>query len=104
MADAMVTARMPQSKKDAGNEILRELGFSASAAINALYDRVLETREWPIPEMRSAHVDPIALRDALALVDGIARVSPTEAPPMDADAAKRRRLISKGRASEADFA
>ena len=103
MADAMVTARMPQSKKNAGNKILEELGYTASSAINALYDRIIETHEWPLAESRSSSVDPSKLKEALAYVDGISRLSSSEAPPMSFDEAKRQRLLAKGRATEADF-
>ena len=45
MADAMVTARMSQEKKDEGNRVLAQLGVNASQAVNRLYDYVLERRE-----------------------------------------------------------
>ena len=103
MPDAMVTARMSQSKKNAGNEILRELGYSASQAINELYDRVLETHAWPLAPSKKAPINLRDLNDALAFVDGIARVSPDDFIDMSDDEAKQRRLIGKGRASKEDF-
>lgn len=103
MPDAMVTARMSQSKKNAGNEILRELGYSASQAINELYDRVLETHAWPLAPSKKASINLRDLNDALAFVDGIARVSPDDFIDMSDDEAKQRRLIGKGRASKEDF-
>ncbi len=104
MPDAMVTARMPQSKKDAGNEILHELGYSASQAINELYDRILETRAWPLAASKKAHVSSQDLDGALAFVDGISRVSPADFVEMTSDEAKQRRLMGKGRAAKEDFA
>ena len=103
MADAMVTARMPQSKKDAGNEVLRQLGYTASQAINELYDRVLETRSWPLARSEMGAVDSQRLAGALSFIDGISRVSADDFVDLDFDDAKRRRLIAKGRASEEDF-
>ncbi|HAM15747.1 MAG TPA: RelB/DinJ family addiction module antitoxin [Eggerthellaceae bacterium] len=103
MTDAMVTARMPQSKKDAGNEILRELGYSASRAINELYDSVIETRSWPLSQSEMETVEPSRLAEALSFVDSMARVDASEYASFGYDEAKRRRLIEKGRAAEADF-
>ena len=103
MTDAMVTARMPLSKKKAGNEILHELGYSASQAINELYDRLLETRSWPLASKGTGPVDAASLAEALSFVDSIARVSPDDFIDMDFDEAKRRRLIAKGRATEAEL-
>ena len=50
MADAMVTARMSQEKKEAGNRMLEQLGTNASQAVNRLYDYVLENKKLPFPE------------------------------------------------------
>ena len=104
MADAMVTARMPQSKKEAGNKILQKLGYNASQAINELYDCLLETQTWPLPTRKVGNVDAKSLAEALAFIDGIARAPESEFVDMDHDTAMRNRLIAKGRAAEADFA
>ena len=106
MADAMVTARMPLSKKDAGNEILHELGYSASRAINELYDRVIETRSWPLAPKATIGVDATSLAEALSFVDGISRINADDLDgfsSVDFDTAKRQRLVAKGRAKEEDF-
>ncbi len=103
MPDAMVTARMSQSKKNAGNKILQELGYNASQAINELYDRILETHAWPLAPSKKEAVDPSDLAEALAFVDGIARVPSSEFVDMSPEEAKRRRVIEKGRASKEDF-
>ena len=103
MADAMVTARMSQSKKDAGNEVLRKLGYTASQAINELYDRVLETQSWPLARSEMGAVDSQRLAGALSFIDGISRVSADDFVDLDFDDANRRRLIATGRASEEDF-
>ena len=72
MADAMVTARMSQEKKDEGNRVLAQLGTNASQAVNRLYDYVLERRELPFPEMkeRRKYTDEEIAR-AMEWVDGI---------------------------------
>ena len=103
MADAMVTARMSQSKKDAGNQVLCELGLSASQAINELYDCLLETHAWPLEPKKKSPIAAEALAQALAYIDSIARVCPDEYIDMDYHEAKRHRLIEKGYAVESDF-
>jgi len=45
--DAMVTARMPQGKKEAGNSVLKDLGIKPSQVINELYDYLIIHRELP---------------------------------------------------------
>lgn len=42
MESAMVTGRMPASKKEAGSRILAKAGLNASQAVNLLYDRLEE--------------------------------------------------------------
>lgn len=42
MSEAMVTARMDESKKRAGARILARGGLNASQAVNKLYDRIIE--------------------------------------------------------------
>lgn len=42
MAQCMVTGRMDETKKMAANRILRHEGLTASAAINLMYDRIIE--------------------------------------------------------------
>jgi antitoxin component of RelBE/YafQ-DinJ toxin-antitoxin module len=103
MTDAMVTARMPQSKKDAGNLVLRKLGLNASQAVNELYDYLLETHTWPLATQKKSEINAAQLTDALAFVDSIARVPKDSFIDLDYDQAKKQRLIEKGRATESDF-
>lgn len=42
MDNAMVTGRMSQAKKDAGNAVLKRAGLTPSAAINRMYDLLEE--------------------------------------------------------------
>ena len=46
--DAMVTARMPQGKKEAAAAVLKELGLTASQAINEFFDLIIATRKLPL--------------------------------------------------------
>ena len=42
MASVMVTGRMPEEKKAAGNEVLYRSGMNASQAINRMFDLLIE--------------------------------------------------------------
>ena len=98
MADAMVTARMSQEKKDEGNRVLAQLGVNASQAVNRLYDYVLERRELPFPEMdeRRKYTDEEIAR-AMEWVDGLSQKRTTgRFSDMTVKEAKRERLIAKG--------
>jgi antitoxin component of RelBE/YafQ-DinJ toxin-antitoxin module len=104
MDTAMVTARMSRSKKDAGNRILADMGYTASKAINELYDHVLETGSLPFAKARpTTPPDSARLRQALAFVDSIAIIEPSAFDLQDRDELKKAKLIAKGRASEEDF-
>ena len=74
MADAMVTARMSQEKKEAGNRVLEQLGTNASQVVNRLYDYVLES---------------IPRKDRFST--------------MTDDEIRRERLVSRGLATSKDF-
>ena len=70
--DAMVTARMPQGKKEAGVEVLRSLGTTSSTVINELFDYLIARRELPFGTPAGERQDRDArIREALQLVDGI---------------------------------
>lgn len=92
--DAMVTARMPQGKKDAGNAILRQLGTSASQVINELYDYIILMRATPFGSTQVVF-DEDAMRDAIEYVDGMPKVE-LEKDWLSADArdSKRSRLAT----------
>lgn len=103
MPDAMVTARMPQSKKDAGGRILESLGTNASAAINGLYDYVISKRELPFGKEDTpaapAKEDLVA---ALSWVDSIIEVEPGELSELSLKEAKRHKLIARGLLEEGE--
>jgi len=88
--DAMVTARMPQGKKDAGNAVLARLGTNASQAIGQLYDCLIETGQLPFTVGKELDSAEIARR--VALVDGIPLPPETRFSTMTDDEIKRERL------------
>ena len=76
MADAMVTGRMSKQKKRAGNAALAQVGVTPSAAINQMYDYVIEHRSLPFQtaEKRGlATLDEAQLREAVAVVCSLPR-------------------------------
>ena len=74
--DAMVTARMSAGKKDLGAAVLKELGVSASEAINQLYDCLISERRLPWDGTASDRADRNSvLARAIAQVDAIPRIS-----------------------------
>lgn len=66
--DAMVTARMSQGKKEAGAQVLKELGLTASQIINELYDRLIATRRSPFEPTQEQTFEE-RLREAQEWVD-----------------------------------
>ena len=98
MADAMVTARMSQEKKDAANHVFEQLGTNASQVVNRLYDYVIEKKELPFPETKRKHsytAEEIA--EAAAFIDSIpVRRTTGRFSTMTIKEAKRERLAAKG--------
>ena len=71
----MVTARMSAGKKEVGAAVLKELGVSASEAINQLYDHLIAERRLPWDEAVADHADRSSVfARATALVDAIPRI------------------------------
>lgn len=97
MSDAMVTARMSSTKKEAGNKILEKIGTNASQAVNDLYDYVLENGvlPWQKGVLRRT-VGKEELAGAMKWVEGLqVDVSP-EVSGMSIKDAKRARLGVRG--------
>ena len=72
MADAMVTARMPQAKKEAGAKVLAQMGSSASQFINNAYDYLIQHGDSPFnaqPHDQALSAERIGL--ALAQVESM---------------------------------
>ena len=102
MADAMVTARMSQEKKEAGNRVLEQLGTNASQVVNRLYDYVLENKKLPFPEEQGRRIyTQEEIAEAIAWVDSIPRKD--RFSTMTDDEIRRERLVSRGLATSKDF-
>jgi antitoxin component of RelBE/YafQ-DinJ toxin-antitoxin module len=94
--DRMVTARMSQGKKERGTATLSRLGTNASAAINALFDFVIENGRLPFSKPARLGADEIV--DRIALVDSIPLYPENRFAQMDDDEIKRERLgMGKGK-------
>ena len=100
--DAMVTARMPQGKKEAGNLILAELGTNPSQFINDVYDYVIKTKHLPFPE-KSLSLGGKDTCAAIAFVDSIPLQDAHGFEGMTDDGIRQERLIARGLATENDF-
>ena len=100
--DAMVTARMPQGKKEAGNAVLREMGTSPSQLINDIYDFVIRTRKLPSCD-ESERVGKRDIREALAFIDSIPLPPSNRFASMSDDEIRQERLIARGLAAKGDF-
>lgn len=101
--DAMVTGRMPAGKKEAGNAVLRELGMSASQAINWLWDYLIAQRQ--LPQGQWEQVDRgVQLEEAIAYIDGFPElVISADLLDMDAKEIRAERLNRRYAAVEDGF-
>ncbi|MCL1891512.1 MAG: RelB/DinJ family addiction module antitoxin [Coriobacteriia bacterium] len=100
--DAMVTARMPQGKKEVGNHILHELGTSPSQLINEVYDYVIKHKQLPLHE-EACSLSSRSIQEALAFVDSIPLLASTRFSTMTDDEIKQERLTAKGLVPEGHF-
>lgn len=98
MGDAMVTARMPQAKKDAGNEALRRLGSSASQFINSAYDYLIQHGRSPFDadEASESELSPQSVAQALAQIDDMCLPASNRFAAMTDDEIRRERLAHHG--------
>ncbi len=97
MSDAMVTARMPQAKKDAGNRVLEQLGGNASKFINSAYDYLIQNGTLPFGEKapRTA-LSADALASALAEINSMCLPPANRFASMSDDEIKQERLSGRG--------
>ena len=100
--DAMVTARMPQGKKEVGNTILQELGTNPSQFINDSYDYVIKTRQLPFQVDKDSG-KTIDIKKALTFVKSIPRPSQSRFELMTDDEIKQERLIARGLMEKGDI-
>ncbi len=71
----MVTARMSAGKKEVGAAVLKELGVSASEAVNQLYDHLIAERRLPWDEAVASRGNRGSVfAQAIAQVDAIPRI------------------------------
>ena len=98
MQDAMVTARMSQAKKDAGNRVLERIGTNASQLINDVYDYLIAHGASPLESnhVASKSVDPEHLSAALAHIDSLAKGLDGHFNTMTDDQIKHERLVARG--------
>ena len=98
MADAMVTARMSSSKKEAGNRVLECLGCNASQVVNELYDYLIKNRAlpWQKEERKRPAITKEQWAEAQAWLDSMRiDVDPRFATMTD-DEIRHERLVSRG--------
>ena len=97
MSDSMVTARMPQAKKDAGNRVLEHIGSNASQFINAAFDYLIQHGESPFNgKSPTTTLSQEALAGALAEIDGMRLPLSHRFASMSDDEIKHERLSARG--------
>lgn len=97
MSEAMVTGRMSEQKKLAGNRILAREHMKPSQAINLMYQRLIDEKSARfLKEDASAALDPARFREALSFVDSLS-IPRTSDFDLRTDAEiKSHRLAAKG--------
>ena len=98
MGDAMVTARMPQAKKDAGNQVLGRIGCSASQFINSAYDYLIQHGQSPfdVDETSGGALSAQDIAQALAQIDEMCLPASNRFAAMTDDEIRRERLARHG--------
>ena len=100
MSDAMISARMPQAKKDAGNQVLSQMGMTASQFINSAYDYLIQYGTSPFvraeDEEHSQKITPKRIAQALAQIDEMCLPPSNRFAAMNDDDIKRERLVRQG--------
>ena len=97
MSDAMVTARMPQAKKDAGNRVLSQIGSSASQFINSAYDYLIQHGASPFAvEAEGSGVTRESIAEALERVEAMCLPASNRFATMSDDEIRRERLARQG--------
>lgn len=71
MESAMVTGRMSQEKKEAGNAVLQRAGLTPSAAINRMYELLLERGNADFLAPPKPIHSPDEWKSALAFVEAL---------------------------------
>jgi len=89
--DSMVTARMPQGKKETGNSVLRELGTNPSQLINDVYDYVIKNKSLPFKNKQDTF-EQIDIHEALTFIKSIPLPASNRFATMTDDEIKQERL------------
>lgn len=100
MGDAMVSARMSQAKKDAGNRVLAKMGMSASQFVNSAYDYLIQHGASPFTQAEDEGARQIATAEsitwALAQIDDMSLPFDNRFATMGDDDIRRERLARHG--------
>lgn len=101
MTEAMVTGRMSEQKKRAGNRILARENLKPSQAINLMYQRLIEEKNARFLRKNDSAVnptfDPVRMKEAFDFVRSIPRKPLTsEFDSMTKAEIKAHRLRAKG--------
>lgn len=98
MADSMVTARMPQAKKDAGNKVLGRIGISSSRFINSAYDYLIKHGSSPFDpvEEQEGGLSVDRLQQALGQIESMCLPASNRFATMSDDEIRRERLARQG--------
>jgi len=96
MADAMVTGRMPEQKKQRGMRVLQRSGLNASQAVNLMFDRLIE--DGSAYFLLQDDLKPAAERcaSAASFVDGLSCKRATRFDTMTKAEINLDRLAAKG--------
>ena len=74
MAEAMVTGRMSDQKKLAGNRILARENLKPSQAINLMYERLIEDKNAQfLKQTNGPVIDPVRMKEAYDFVRSLPR-------------------------------
>lgn len=98
MDDAMVTARMPQAKKDAGNRVLAQIGTNASSFINSAYDFLIKhgTSPFVTEDEHGGEASAERIAQALAQIEDMCLPADNRFAAMSDDEIRRERLARQG--------
>ena len=96
MADAMVTGRMSERKKQQGLRVLKRDGMNASQAVNLLFDRLIEEGSTDFLLQDSDVSTDEQWVSAAYFVDSLSRKRSTRFDDMTKAEIKLDRLAAKG--------
>lgn len=96
MAEAMVTGRMSEQKKLAGNRILEREHLKPSQAINLMYQRLIEEKNARFLKGDDDTVDRARFKEALSFVDALSIPRESMFDSMTDAEIKAHRLRAKG--------